>query len=1458
MAIIPRLAPKATGSAISPTKKSLIPRLTEKPVAPTKQAGSPMKVDEKGRAVFGVGQGFAENSQAVAMARGFGPVRKEVADQLVEPIREITRQEITAPSEKKKGGVGGAATSVARFVPRVVASVFTGDKPYLPQSGLTRFFLGADEIVPEETAKMILTIPQSVMRTVVATLANDKPWTPKTAEERLFFGDAPINPFNKRIEAAGEAVSKFRGEKKLGLGSLFIGSIGVGAEAILNTFLDGAGAKKIAEAAAKKTYTEIIEGLARQAEKDLAPELFQTVAREVAEASTLKSAEVRRVALEQLKKKYLRAATPVPAFGGFKDLSTKIIESLKGKTTVSKQFISDLTNQGNIKQAERDIIRRLLESEGNTINATEFANKVKTELLPLSRKQIAERYENIGLPDELRGPVANYQEHIYNSPIKTSAGSVHFGGEYADEGAGYFAHTRVEDLPATGKSAPKYTGNDPEILKAMQEYAGQGSTRRVIELQSDLFQKGGLGKEAASRELFKPGESVIYKGKPQEVITSTGGRQFVQLKGVQGDIPVSEITRSPQITAGLDKLEPYRNTWQERIIREEVKQAAKDGKTTLQFPTGETAMKIEGLGESSRWLVPDTRRGEGIMRLAISGDEKVGTQIRSATGQGEWIITDVLGDGKFKAVAKDRVDEAMSEVGKNRTMAQAIQDIQRRFPSWQETFDISGKVDQNNPIYKFYEKEVAKFLRNKYNAKLVTDAQGITWNEVRITPEMKKAPVEAFGAVAGFGVEEDEKGKPKLVFDPVKGGFGLVGGALLKQKLPETIYAANRAKEIGESGIKAMLKGVGKNIKTALSETGKTLDKVLGTASTRLKNIDPSLKVALRNFEYRIANVVQKDRKAAEGWLRGTYKLTDAEYADLDLALKNGDAAKIEDIVKRNGLEEEYGKIRTVLDDLYNRASDVGYDIGYEQNYFPRVVNDSEGLLAYLEQGDDWSIIDQAIKKRETEVGRYLTVEEKANLVNTMIRGYGQGKITLSKTGAMKARAIDVVDAELNQFYKDSGDALLTYIDSTNDAIEGRIFFGKQFKKFTSVNGELEEFGNIEDSIGSYVMDLLAQGKIKPSQEKELRDILQARFSQVGTSGAIRIYKNLSYIDTMGSITSAITQIGDLAFALYKAGPIETIKALGRAVAGKSKITRADIGIEKIAQEFEGASRSAKAVDATFKLIGLQKMDALGKETLINAVISKMRRQALKPSSEFIRKLKATLGEDANVLEVINDLKAGRTTENVKMIAFNELLDVQPVALSEMPEQYLKGGNGRIFYMLKTYTIKLFDVYRNEVFQVMKTDPIKGIRNLLALSAALVAMNATADEIKDFILGRKTSLKDRTVDNILKLAGFNKFTIYKAREEGIGSATAKTILPPFKLIDSLYKDITQANEVAQSETVQSIPFGGKLYYWWFGKGRTKTEKKQAQEDETIGLPSFDDLDLPTLESDLPELPSLEL
>ena len=118
---------------------------------------------------------------------------------------------------------------------------------------------------------------------------------------------------------------------------------------------------------------------------------------------------------------------------------------------------------------------------------------------------------------------------------------------------------------------------------------------------------------------------------------------------------------------------------------------------------------------------------------------------------------------------------------------------------------------------------------------------------------------------------------------------------------------------------------------------------------------------------------------------------------------------------------------------------------------------------------------------------------------------------------------------------------------------------------------------------------------------------------------------------------------------------------------------------------------------------------------------------------------------------------------------------------------------------------------------------INRIENLARLSMFFVLANAGADEIKDWILGRKTDFDDRVMDNILRLAGISKFVTWKARTEGVGSAMARQILPPFKFIDAAGKDIVTAGDEKGLEMLSSAPIVGKLAYWHYGRGTSKRE-----------------------------------
>ena len=476
------------------------------------------------------------------------------------------------------------------------------------------------------------------------------------------------------------------------------------------------------------------------------------------------------------------------AYKGEKDLTTGILEDLKGRSVVSKKYIEQRAKSSdlNLKQVEKRLIIQILQTyKTDNIPVADFAKKIKKEVLPLKRVSYEPtKYNRVALPKETRGDVKNYSEHVYNSPIKTSAGSTHFGGDYTSagsiqetidmarnsdlEGAQSVAEAFLSDRDIfSAEEAKKYkndvkNGDEDVIDKVLdiaekskankpevgtEGYFGHtrvedikdGKTRRVIEVQSDLYQKGNLEKEMGTAFANMPSEvkAIMKERFPNKSIEE---RQQIWLK--------EQASKNSKLLQYNDPTAHF------RMIREEVKQASIDGKTNLQFPTGETAMKIEGLSNDVKWeIVPP---GESVTRPGARGSRtdltvldskniKVGQRISRENyvpDERVWIVTEVLKDGQFKAVTEEKYNEIKNPDkyrGQTATPAEAI----ANYSELQNTNELD--VDITDPIYKFYEDTIGKYLKSKFGAKEITDAQGVKWNEIKITKDMGTTPVNAFG-----------------------------------------------------------------------------------------------------------------------------------------------------------------------------------------------------------------------------------------------------------------------------------------------------------------------------------------------------------------------------------------------------------------------------------------------------------------------------------------------------------------------------------------------------------------------------------------------------------------------------------------------------------------------------------------------------------------------------------------
>ena len=601
------------------------------------------------------------------------------------------------------------------------------------------------------------------------------------------------------------------------------------------------------------------------------------------------------------------------------------------------------------------------------------------------------------------------------------------------------------------------------------------------------------------------------------------------------------------------------------------------------------------------------------------------------------------------------------------------------------------------------------------------------------------------------------------------------------------------------------------------SDFKKWLDKVITPISHRLEKIAPELYKRMLMFEYKNKTTTAKDYEGVVDYIKGYNALSKVDQADLDFALKNRDKPVMEEIINRNGLKKAYDSMRTVLEGIYKRAKEAGYDIGYIEDYYPRSVKDFDGLTEYLGVKNKGLLkaINDKIFELEQDKKEALTKAEKAEVASAVIRGYPVGNISLSKTSNVKERTINEITADLNKFYDNSIESLIKYIYQVNQGIESRKLFGK--------GDEVTKTVNLNDSIGALVIDLMNKNKITSEEAQSLSDILKARFSQKMPNEVFSFIRNLGYGTTLNSPLSAITQIGDLALSVFNGGLGNTISATAKSLSNDpNRVTTKDVGAEDIAQEFTNMSKTGNLVKKLFKATGLTFMDRIGKEAYVNSAYANLKDLASKTDEKSQNELREKLGKylfDNEVDGVVKDLQEGKMSDLVKYVLFGELSQVQPISLLEVPEGYLKGGNLRLLYMLKTFTIKQLNLYRGKIETAFfdknatKEQKAKAIKDLVRLTALLMLMGMTTDEIKDFILGRKVSFRDKVVDNMLKIAGLNKYTIYQGRKEGLGKAAASFVIPPVPYIDYVMKDI---NKGKVKETPNLVPYG-KLFYSWFFK-----------------------------------------
>ena len=159
-----------------------------------------------------------------------------------------------------------------------------------------------------------------------------------------------------------------------------------------------------------------------------------------------------------------------------------------------------------------------------------------------------------------------------------------------------------------------------------------------------------------------------------------------------------------------------------------------------------------------------------------------------------------------------------------------------------------------------------------------------------------------------------------------------------------------------------------------------------------------------------------------------------------DEEIRNGLSGDGMRILEKYGMTEGYKNVRGVLNSIKDQYQKEGLDANFIENYFPRLVNDLDGLKSSY--GQPTGIVDQEIYRYEKMTGQKLSDTERQMMYEKLARS----KLYRSGTGSpsnLKERITSVIQPTQMQYYADPEVALNGYIEKMVNAIETKQLIGR-------------------------------------------------------------------------------------------------------------------------------------------------------------------------------------------------------------------------------------------------------------------------------------------------------------------------------------------------------------------------------------------------------------------------------
>lgn len=616
-----------------------------------------------------------------------------------------------------------------------------------------------------------------------------------------------------------------------------------------------------------------------------------------------------------------------------------------------------------------------------------------------------------------------------------------------------------------------------------------------------------------------------------------------------------------------------------------------------------------------------------------------------------------------------------------------------------------------------------------------------------------------------------------------------------------------------------------------LSTTAKKLDKVFYSKLSYAVFCENSLKTALNTTYTKVYDVYTK--------------MSDADKTEFDSALMDQNWNDVGNIYESNNGDRqvivELKKDLEAMYSLYDEMDPNGDGVGMIQGFFPRSVADLDGMIDYMSKTDKYKEMAQEMSE---------TRDMNEAISTYVLSKYGEGyKPQISQAGNTKKRMFDVVPDDLRQFYKKPLEALQKYYDDITTAYGRYTFLGKaanmklQNESFEE-NAKLllgddvkEVHIKVYTPIKNWEPALRALGFLKEGDaeyNKKLMEVLEGTFYRGNPHPGLTIFRTVNNIATINNLFTAMSNLVDFAITTYRYGFTNTVFG-ARDVFNKDNIVEYNELMTDLYKEFDMDSYNLNRwYNRVFKWSGFSLMDIFGKQASINAAFYNAKQKLSAGDQAIVDKISDYMGGDQDrTSAVISDILNDKASDDVKFFLFNELSGQQPLTLLDVPYYYNRYPYMRIFYQFRTFTLRQFDFFRNEVLMPkLKKDPVGALKDVCGFMALMLAFGIPKEAIKAFLLGQPLDLSDEAVSQILAIGMLNKYSYYEAKKGNIMSSLAyATIIPPVPVLTRAVNDakgLTVGKKVGKSgrkriditdvQSIKDLPVGGEFFYWWFGGG----------------------------------------